>query len=33
MYRNDPIVPTFALILAAGLFYIDRKSTRLNSSH
>ena len=22
MYRNDPIVPTFALILAAGLFYM-----------
>mgnify|MGYP003444108031 FL=1 len=21
MYRNDPILPTFALILAAGLFY------------
>lgn len=22
MYRNDPILPTFALILAAGLFYM-----------
>ncbi|TBH21273.1 cytochrome C [Thermus thermamylovorans] len=22
MYRNDPVLPTFALILAAGLFYM-----------